>query len=191
MFFDRVRTGTAVLVVTVIAAVLLDRQGIDEGLLYMSVFALAALLTFVGLLKFDRQDKEARSNIGFEVDSDFRKVLLLEYQAAFDSYLRTVLVSQGAHVDAINASEDLDHAQIIHTNYDLILADAQLPYVTLASIKSTLEKDAPEAVLLVISVTQNYPATPPSTRSLRILEAVGPRKLRREAQLLLQGAGAY
>jgi len=112
----------------------------------------------------------------------FRRVLFLEHKSAFEEAFAKSLRSYGAEIEALDVSEGSGPTRI-RDDYDVVIADADLPYGVMLQIKSTV--DSRRQVFIVIRLAKSYPLSAPRANLAEILETSGPPQMRREVEDVL------
>lgn len=180
-FSKRAGIGVSVLLGCLFLAVILRFLGVSEPQLYWTLFAVSIIATLASLavvarLSTTRSDDETQ-------DFFFRKVLFVEQEPTLENNLARVFQSQGASVDAMKVSAAVAES-VVRSDYDLIVADAALPYLELYHLKSLLLKEAPTTGFVVVQISVAYP-TKPNIRRFEIVESSGPPRLRKEIEGVL------
>jgi hypothetical protein len=162
-------------------------MGSPAGPVYWGMFFVSAVVTLLAL-SFSNPLSEMALD-AYSRDYRFRRVLFLEHEPAFQQAFAKVLASYGAHVETLELWKG-DKLDWIIGNYDLVIADAKLPYGMLFQLKSTVEKQSRSQVFVVVSVSTAYPHTSPRTQSFEIIESSGPPSLRRKIERVLSAVPA-
>jgi len=182
---DRLKLGTSALLGALLVGTMARLSGMSPAPVYWAMFILSSLGTLY-LLGIPSHASAIRADWE-EAEHYVRRVLLFEYKVAFPQAFATTFTSHGAEIDTLNLSEYAKPGGI-RRKYDLIIADADLPYGTLAEFRSTAEEQ--RQVLVVIKISPDSPVSSPRSHSFEIFQTFGPPDLRSRIERVLSAAPA-
>ncbi len=179
---NRFGIGLLILVGALLIGSLLRAMGFANVPLYWTMFvaSMAGTLLALGL-----GDNIAVITGKKSPSDSLRRVLFLEYEMALEQAFAASLRSHGAVIDALVFSEASRPGRI-RNNYDLVIADANIPYGVLVELKSAV--DTKRQVFVVAQFPRGYPSGAPWFRTVEIIETIGPPDLRREVEDVLSAA---